>query len=153
MEKGKDIDRGYGLCGDPLYFHDRYARKMYIRQDAKKPTCVSNAVQCRQTNPSSPTTYSLPFFPFHHTLQLLTQCIPHPPLPLPLLTHPLHPTASHDHQPHSPQRSSLLLRPANLAAQAISKPETGRRGRRCDAHFGKEVEIDLITERRISVVL
>ena len=94
----------------------------------------------------------LPFFPFHHTLQLLTQRIPHPPLPLPLLTHPLHPTAGHDHEPHSPQGSSLLLRPANLAAQAVSKAETGGRGRRCDAHFGKEVEIDLVTVRRISVV-
>ena len=127
---------------------------MDIRQtDSNSQTYVSNALQCGQRKPSSPTTDSLPFFPFHQTLQLLTQCIPHLPLPLPLLTHPLHPTASHDHEPHSPQRSSLLLRPANLTAQAIAKAETGRRGRRGDAHFGKKVEIDLVTARHVRVVL
>ena len=119
----------------------------------KKPTYVTQHPTMR-TNEAIISDYLLPclFFPFHHTRQLLTQCIPHPPLPLPLLTHPLHPTASHDHEAHGPQRSSLFLRLTNLTAQAISKTETGRRGRRCDAHFGKEVEIDLVTVRHVSVV-
>lgn len=79
--------------------------------------------------------------------------MPDSPLPSPRLTHPLHSTASHDHETYSSQRRSLLLRLGYFTSQAIPKAQTRRRGTRRDAHFGKEVEIDLVAVQRISIVL
>lgn len=79
--------------------------------------------------------------------------MPDSPLPRPRLTHPLHSTASHDHETYSSQRRSLLLRLGYFTSQAIPKAQTRRRGTRRDAHFGKEVEIDLVAVQRVSIIL
>ena len=109
-----------------IMFVNRYARytsNKPANQPTNKQTCPLNAPRCRteEPTPSSPTITPRPLLPFHHTFQLLTQRIPHPPLPGPLTTHPFHATGSRDHEPHSPQRWSLLLRPPNLTTQAICK--------------------------------
>ena len=66
-------------------------------------TNVSNALETQTKDESSHTTDSLPLPPFQHTLQLPTQSIPHPPLPRPLSTQFLHPTARYHHEAYSSQ--------------------------------------------------
>ena len=132
------------------YFRNRYAKtkKKEEKSSHQQRTSRRTMQTTHQRLPSSP---PIDLLPILHTIQLLTQRISYPPLPRPLLTHPLHATAGHDHKTYSSQRGSLLLRLANLAAQAVSEAQTRRRGAGRDAHFREEVEIDLVTVRGVSL--